>query len=60
MWSCLLDAGVVLHDGVGRGVGVPVGAGRVDVRLVLEGGDLALALDELEGETLVRVPCDVA
>lgn len=55
-----LDARVVLHDAVRGGVGVPVGASVGDRVNVLEGVDLILPLNHLEGETLVRVPCNVA
>lgn len=54
-----LNTGVVLDVVIGCGPGIPVGAGVVDVGHVLESGDLRLALDQLQSETLVGVPCDV-
>lgn len=55
-----LDTGVVLDVVIGCGPRIPVGAGVVDVGHVLESGDLGLALDQLQSEALVGVPCDVA
>lgn len=54
------DARVVLHNAVGQGVGIPVGAGGVDGGVILERVDLILALNELESEALIRVPSNVA
>lgn len=54
-----LNTGVILDVVIGCGPGVPVGAGVVDVGNVLESGNLRLALDQLQSETLIRVPCDV-
>lgn len=54
-----LNTGVVLDVVIGCGPGVPVGASVIDVCHVLESGDLRLALDQLQSETLVGVPCNV-
>lgn len=55
-----LDTRVVLHDVVGRSVGVPVVASLADSSVVLQSADLRLALNELQSEAFVSVPCNVA
>lgn len=51
---------VSLDDIVFRHVSVPGGTRRVEQIRVNEGGDLGLALQDLDGETFCEMPCNVA
>lgn len=49
-----------MHKVVRGSIGVPVGAGTFDQGSVLEGIDLILPFNHLDGETLIGVPRNVA